>query len=219
MRFLFGDCVLDDSSRELTVAGEVRHLAPKGFELLLCLVRERPRAVSKRELHERLWPDTFVSDVSLAKIVSEVRREIGRSIDGHERIRTVHRFGYAFAGEATEDRTHVRGAGVHERAGVVHWLSWPDRTARLLEGENVVGRDPDSTVWLDSPRVSRRHARIVVNGGLATLEDLGSRNGTWLGEAQLSEPSRLNSGDRIQIGPFALVYRANDAAAPTEDNT
>ena len=216
MRIRFADCVLDASSRELTVKGQLRHLSPKGFELLLYLLHERPRAISKRELHERLWPDTFVSDVSLAKIVSELRRVVGTG-GGANWLRTVHRFGYAFAADAVQDGTLERAAAAPDRQlPVVHWLNWSNRTARLFEGENVVGRDPEATVWLDSPKVSRRHARIVVDGRAARVEDLGSRNGTGLDQNQLVAPAALNSGDRIRIGPFVLVYSANDVTAPTE---
>jgi pSer/pThr/pTyr-binding forkhead associated (FHA) protein len=57
---------------------------------------------------------------------------------------------------------------------VGYWLVTPSRQIPLFAGENIVGRDPKARVWLDSPSVSRQHARILVDGDRATLEDLGS---------------------------------------------
>ena len=105
MRFRFGDCTLDEESRELQRAGEKVHLTPKAFQLLTILLQERPRAVSKSELQNRLWPTTFVSESNLPTLVREVREGIGDSARGGQHLRTIHRFGYSFAGSATELRT------------------------------------------------------------------------------------------------------------------
>ena len=103
MRIRFGECVLDSETRELSVSGKTVHMTPKAFELLELLIESRPRALSKTEIHERLWRDTFVSDGTLTSLLAEVRSAIG---DTESRtIRTVHRFGYAFSGSAeTGDR-------------------------------------------------------------------------------------------------------------------
>ena len=61
MRISFGAFTLDLQSRQLTSAGREIHLEPKAFELLSALVLERPKALSKADLQERLWPGTFVS--------------------------------------------------------------------------------------------------------------------------------------------------------------
>ncbi len=83
-------------------------------------------------------------------------------------------------------------------AGLVRAVALPDR------GEIVIGRDPASGLPLDHERVSRRHARLVVDGGW-TVEDLGSRNGTQLRGASLSGPAELLPGEPFTIGPFAAV--------------
>ena len=62
----FGPFTLDERARQLCRGVEPIHLSPKAFELLALLVRRRPNAISKTEAHERLWRDTFVSDVNLA---------------------------------------------------------------------------------------------------------------------------------------------------------
>jgi pSer/pThr/pTyr-binding forkhead associated (FHA) protein len=72
----------------------------------------------------------------------------------------------------------------------------------------VLGRDPDLRLFLDAPGVSRRHAVIKVAGEQATIEDLGSKNGTFVAEQQLTSPRLLADGDVIKIGSVALTLAA-----------
>ena len=55
----------------------------------------------------------------------------------------------------------------------------------LDEGEYVLGRDPNVEIYLDAPKVSRRHARITIAAARATIEDLGSKNGTFVGDQRV----------------------------------
>ena len=80
---------------------------------------------------------------------------------------------------------------------------------------DVLGRDPDLSVTLESPSISRRHARVRVAGGVATLEDLGSKNGTFLRGQKLQAPSELSDGDVIAVGPMVLKFRAARATVST----
>src|SRR5690242_14452929 len=98
----FGEFRLDVAARQLFRRDEEIHLTPKAFELLRFLVEQRPRAVSKSELQEKLWPDTFVSEANLSVLVAEIRAALGDPARQPETIRTVHGYGYAFAGNATE---------------------------------------------------------------------------------------------------------------------
>ena len=82
------------------------------------------------------------------------------------------------------------------------------REVQLLEGENVIGRDPDAALWIDHPSVSRRHARIIVAESQATIEDLRSKKGTFLEGKQISRPMSLSDGDQVRIGPETMVFRA-----------
>jgi pSer/pThr/pTyr-binding forkhead associated (FHA) protein len=79
----------------------------------------------------------------------------------------------------------------------------------LTDGENVIGRDPSCHVWLDAPRVSRRHARIVIDAadGSVFLSDLGSTNGTFLGRSRVEQRVALTDGDDIRMGTVALKFR------------
>jgi pSer/pThr/pTyr-binding forkhead associated (FHA) protein len=85
----------------------------------------------------------------------------------------------------------------------------------LIEGANVVGRAPDATIQLDSPGVSRHHARILVSGVEATLEDVSSKNGTYLDGTRITSPVRLSDGSQIRIGTVLLTFRVTTPTAPT----
>ena len=100
VRLRFGDWVFDGESRELRGPEGAVHLSPKAFELLGVLLESRPRALSKAELHDRLWANTFVSDSNLASLVKEIRRALGDPVRRPAFLRTVHGFGYSFCGEA-----------------------------------------------------------------------------------------------------------------------
>jgi DNA-binding winged helix-turn-helix (wHTH) protein len=210
VRFRFGDVIVDADSRQVLRAGEAVHVSPKAFDLLVTLVRERPRALSKADLHARLWPKTFVSDTSLAMLVAEVRAALGEDARGPGAVRTVHRHGYAFQAEARE----LPAAGPGEHAAPAADGSAPPcclvgatRQFPLLRGDNIVGREPGSRVWLDVPGVSRRHARITLDVDRTTLEDLGSKNGTWVGDARVAAPVLLADGDHLKFGAVVVTFR------------
>jgi TolB-like protein/DNA-binding winged helix-turn-helix (wHTH) protein/Tfp pilus assembly protein PilF len=96
MQISFGEFTLDLASRELRRGVEPVRLSPKAFQLLEILVTNRPKALSKAELQDRLWPRTFVVEKNLANLVSEIRQALGDSPSAAGFIRTVPRFGYAF---------------------------------------------------------------------------------------------------------------------------
>jgi DNA-binding winged helix-turn-helix (wHTH) protein len=212
VRVQFGDCTLDSDTRELSRGGEPVHLEPKSYRLLELLLAARPKALSKRDLQEVLWPKTYVSERSLARLVADLRSAIGDRADEPRFIRTVHGFGYAFSGEvsAADRRAQARRSDFHCR------LSWGDREIALTEGENVIGRDPDVAVWIDLNSVSRHHARVLVTDGAAHLEDLGSKNGTVLNGVRITSAVPLANRDRIKIGAASLVFRCSRRSGTTE---
>ena len=103
MRARFGPFVLDSASRQLLREGRGVPLSPKAFDLLILLVENRPRALTKGELHERLWPDTFVVDANLSNLVAELREALEDNAREPRFVRTVHRYGYAFAAEVDDE--------------------------------------------------------------------------------------------------------------------
>jgi DNA-binding winged helix-turn-helix (wHTH) protein len=217
MRYLFGECTVDLDTRELARGGESVHVEPKAFKLLEVLLAARPKALSKDELQDHLWPKTFVSERSLARLVEVLRVCLGDSAKQPRYIRTVHGFGYAFSADASEVAPAAprprRGSRFHCR------VSWGDREVALSDGENVLGRDPSVAFWIDLNSVSRRHARIVVEAGAATIHDMGSRNGTYVNGTRIEKPTPLASGDKIKIGSASLVFRAFRGLGTTQSET
>ena len=202
----FGDCSLDFDTREVTRGAKSVHLEPKAYRLLELLLTGRPKALSKDELQDELWPKTFVSEKSLARLVEVLRSSLGDSAKESTLIRTVHGFGYAFHGEVTP--WTASGAPASADALGFHCrIAWGDREIALTPGENVLGRDPSAAVCIDLSSVSRRHARISVGAAEAMIEDLGSHNGTYVGGERLSKARRLANGDKIKIGAASLVFR------------
>jgi len=90
------------------------------------------------------------------------------------------------------------------------WLAWNDRTFALSAGDNVIGRNPECAVWVDAAGVSRRHARVTLDteSGAATIDDLGSTNGTFVNETKVEAEAALRDGDLVHLGPVALTFRA-----------
>jgi DNA-binding winged helix-turn-helix (wHTH) protein len=208
MRLAFRDCVVDTDTRELLRDGGPVRLPPKAWELLACLLRDRPRALGRGALHDELWPRTFVSESSLANLVSGLRRAIGDDDETRPLIRTVHGFGYAFAGD-------VLAMG-EQRAPETSWrLLLADREVALRPGENLLGRTPEAVAWVDDEGVSRRHARIVVGEEGATLEDLGSKNGTIRNGERVTGRVALEDGDELRLGPVRIGVRVLGIAAST----
>ncbi len=202
----FGECTFDAVRREVRRGAGAVPLSPRAFELLGLLVASRPRALSKVQLLDALWPDAFVTEASLSALVSEIRRAIGDDAREPRYLRTVHGFGYAFSD----------GAARTADEDSVFRLVWGLYEVPLGEGENLLGRDPCATIAIEDATVSRQHARIVIHAGRAALEDLGSKNGTWLGGMRIASSESLADGDEIRVGPAAMTFRCFPSGRSTE---
>lgn len=215
MRVAFGRFTFDSETRELLDAGARVHLSPKAFGLLELLLARRPTVVSKREIHDHVWQDTFVSEASLSVVIAEIRQVLGDDSKQASFIRTVHRVGYAFSGPA-QTLAATRTAAQAEEP--LCWLVRNDRSFPLAAGPNIVGRDPRCTVWVDASGVSRRHARLDVGPEATTIVDLESSNGTFVRGERVGEPRQLVDGDVIELGAATLTFRAwsDEQAAGTE---
>jgi DNA-binding winged helix-turn-helix (wHTH) protein len=212
MRVSFGDCVLDLERRQLVRNDRDVHLTPKAFDLLALLVAERPRAVAKTKIHDRLWPGTFVTESNLTTLVTELRKALGDNARSPRYVKTVHRFGYAFCGSATdlsERPPAIRRRGRH------FTLEWADGQVALHDGENVIGREEDAAAWIESASVSRRHARILISEGKATLEDLGSKNGTFYRGQRITSAVVLANDESIVVGLVPMRFRFSEAVPST----
>lgn len=204
MRVRFGDFVLDTDRRELLRGSEALHLAPKAFQLLESLVEHRPKAVSQTELQDLLWPNTFVDKSSLHNLIYQIRDVLDDK--DQEIIRTAYGFGFSFGAPAVDDRPRA-----------ARWqIVIGDTEFDLHEGENIVGRERDAIVSIEAPSMSRHHARIIVSADGVSIEDLGSKNGTWVKGRRIHAIDHLDDGDKVLFGTIAATLRAVQPAASTE---
>jgi DNA-binding winged helix-turn-helix (wHTH) protein len=201
----FGRFVLDLETRELREEGETVALSPKAYQLLEVLVANRPKALAKSALLEQLWPGTFVVEKNLVNLVAEIRAALGDDATHPRFVRTAHRFGYAFRDPTSEPGARRQQSG---RQNARFRLAWAGGRVGLSDGEYVLGRDPDLELFLDARDVSRRHARITISADEATIEDLDSKNGTFVTDRRLDAAARLGDGDSIRIGSVLLTFTA-----------
>jgi DNA-binding winged helix-turn-helix (wHTH) protein len=187
MRARIADFLFDAAARTLTRGGVAVALTPKAFALLEALVDVHPAAASKDVLYTRLWPDVIVEPGNLHNLVSELRAALGASS-----IRTVQRFGYALAAPL-------------QREAAARFLLAGAVDLPLHDGETIVGRETTG-----APDVSRRHARLIVDGSRVTVEDLGSKNGTFINGTSIGSITPLAVGDEVVFGRARFVFRSID---------
>ena len=117
----FEEFTLDAAERRLTREAQIVPLAPKAFDVLLALVRNSGRLVTKHELLERIWPDSYVEEGILAVHISGLRKALGSGDGGNGHIETVSRSGYRFTSVVTrqngEPKTPARLPRVYELFG------------------------------------------------------------------------------------------------------
>jgi DNA-binding winged helix-turn-helix (wHTH) protein len=204
----FDEFLFDGEARTLERDGKRVALSPKAFDLLQFLLAQYPRALDKSEIHDHLWPDTVVSHASLPQVVKELRRVLGDSSREPRFIRNVYAFGYAFCGRPRRRNSATgKPLWILTRGHLLHAL--PD-------GIHLIGRDESCDVVIPSTTASRRHARIEVEGDQVTLVDLGSKNGTSIGDAKLQGSRQLHAGDDIFIGTVKLTLRPASYHTKTE---
>jgi DNA-binding winged helix-turn-helix (wHTH) protein len=208
VRVRFGEFTFDDGARALSRGDCPVAVSPKVFDLLGALLAARPRALSRAELTDLLWPTTSVGYTSLASVATELRRVLGEDRHQPRFVRTVHGFGYAFCGTAEDV-----GSTLPVRSG---WaLVLLGREILLMQGENVIGRDEECSVQIDRPTISRRHARVLVQGDNAVVEDLGSKNGTLVNGRTAEGGVDLHEGDEVSLGQVSVTFRAFSGAVST----
>lgn len=203
MRFTFGEVTIDCGRRQLLRAGEEQHLSAKAFALLELLLQRRPNAVKREEIFEHIWPNTFVAPSNVASLAQEIRDALADDARRPRFLRTIFGYGYAFI--ADEEQPGANTSTMRLVIGTTH--------LELPEGETILGRRV-APLAADHG-ISRDHARVVVRGDRGTIEDLGSKNGTFVGGRQIDAPTELVDGDEITIGGARLVFRSSIASDST----
>lgn len=204
--YAFDGFVLDVAAGELRENGTAVELRPKLFSLLVHLVENWGRVITKQELLEDVWPGVIVSDGVLSRSIAALREVLRDDAREPHVIETISGSGYKFvepvtvleASDAPPERRTSDFILIHE-----------GRVAPLLLGENILGRIPECDLQIVATSVSRRHARIEVSAAGAILEDLGSLNGTFVGDRRVDAPTALHEGDEIRIGRERLRFIGN----------
>ncbi len=153
MQYGFGDCVLDPDRRELSRGSEAIAVGPQVFDLLLYLVQNRERVVSKDELLDAVWGGRIVSESTLTSHINAVRKAIGDSGQEQRLIRTVARKGFRFVGDVREtpssDGSDSVKPGPPNRGDSAQALALPDKPSiAVLPFLNLSG-DPEQEYFAD----------------------------------------------------------------------
>lgn len=201
MRLSFGDVTIDCERRQITRLGAEVHVSGKAFALLELLLQRRPDAVKRAEIFDHVWPGTFVSPSNVATIAQEIRDALGDDARRPRFIRTIFGYGYAFIGD--------------EQDGVPlpMCLFAGNTQIDLQQRETILGRR--IPVLAGDPAISRDHARILVEGHRVSIEDLGSKNGTFVGGRRIDGRTELIDGDVVAIGSASLILRTVTHAEST----
>jgi DNA-binding winged helix-turn-helix (wHTH) protein len=222
-QFVFARLVLDTGARLLLRKGRPVSLSTKAVEVLIQLVAHRPRAVRKEELLSAVWPNRFIEENHLSHLVTELRAALGVTL-GRRAIRTVHGVGFAFALPA--EARLAPAAPQSECLWLLSWVAgsrpsrsgdadvWSGGTIDLALGTYTIGRATDCTPMLTSRTVSSRHARLHVERHALSVEDLGSKNGTYLDGRQITARAKVAEGSVLTVGAVDLRFRR-----PTADAT
>jgi len=149
LQFSFSDQILDVDRRELRRSGELIALEPQVFDLLVYLVENRDRVVSKDDLLEAVWGGRIVSESAMTSRITAVRKAVGDSGKAQRLIRTVPRKGMRFVGVVREEQKpaasiDARPAATENPPGPL--LSLPDKPSiAVLPFANLNG-DPEQSI-------------------------------------------------------------------------
>ena len=183
------------------------------MDVLVHLAIASGKLASKRDLIDAVWRTEFVSDHALTQVVAELRAALGDNARNPSFIENIPRRGYRLV----VDVTPVAATVPPVREGSLPFkLRGADGDTPLSQGPNVVGRTGDADICIDRTEVSRCHARILIAGTTATIEDLGSKNGTYLNGERLQQPTLLTNGDEIWIGRSVARFRFLVEGEPTQ---
>ena len=195
-------CEIDCDRRRILRHGAEQRLPRKAFDLLLVLLDQRPKVVTKDVLIKRVWADAFVADANLAILIGDVRAALGDDAKEPRMIKTHHRVGYSFTADVTEV-----AAASHDRGQPAFILEATRRRILLFEGAVTLGRDGGCGIVINDPSISREHAVLTVTDGQLTVADRASKNGTRVDDQRIGDETPVRPGQRIRFGSIELIVR------------
>jgi DNA-binding winged helix-turn-helix (wHTH) protein len=211
--FRLGEWLVQPALGRICRGDQVTSLRPRLMDLLVLLARSQGQVVSKQQILDTLWVRGFVSDSLLTRCMAELRSILGDDAREPTFIETIPKRGYrvvapcSFATSGEEPSSTARESCLRLII---------QREVVLVDGESLIGRGEDCLIRLDSRNVSRHHARLVVSGDRVAVEDLGSKNGTWLNGRRIEGTHELEDGDELAIGQSKLVFSVRGPAAAGE---
>jgi len=202
--FRLGTWLVEPKLNRISDQDTTLHLEHKVMQLLVYLATRVGEVLSRFEILDAVWRTRFVADNTLTHAVAEIRSAVGDDPRRPTYLQTIPKRGYRLIAPVSclePVRTAPAEVLPHFR------LVGSEGEVALRPGANLIGREPGLAISIASVKVSRRHARIVVEAGRAVLEDLESKNGTYLRGERLAAPAELRHGDEIRIGHHAAVLR------------
>jgi TolB-like protein len=209
VQFLFADCVLDPDRRELTRATHTVAIGPQVFDLLLYLLENRDRVVSKDHLLDAVWAGRIVSESTLTSHINAVRKAIGDNGEEQQLLRTVPRKGFRFVGDVTE-AAGADSSSKDASAGLSRpSLALPSKPSiAVLPFQNLSG-DPEQAYFADGvveeiiTALSRvrwlfviaRNSSFTYQGRSVDVKQVGEE----LGVGYVLEGSVRKAADRVRI--------------------
>jgi TolB-like protein len=215
LNFRFADFEIDVARHELRRAGMTIHVEPQVFDLLVHLIRNRDRIVSKDELFDAIWQGRIVSEATLSSRVSAARRALGDSRNNQSLIRTLHKRGFRFVGEVDEDTNAPRVVTTENRPlpdGAI------DAAAKFVPAEAQPRVSPIAVLpsWNAGGDPDRQHVTDDLTGTTTSqltpsdrASDGTGRNGLLRGAqgtgAQSQEKRAASHGRPIRRNMFAAA--------------
>ena len=227
-RFRFGEFEVDLAAYALRRGSDRIKLEKIPMEVLILLVERAGALVGRTQIQSALWGrDVFVEhDSAINTAVRKVRHALGDDAEKPRFVETVVGKGYRFIApvERLQPESPVRRNQIEatapssdQRRSFPRYCVTRDRQEFILDaGDNLLGRDVNARVYVDHPSVSRRHARISIGPARAILEDLRSRNGTFVDGQRVDVPTEIRHAAIIGLGSITLTFVVLSGPASTK---
>jgi DNA-binding winged helix-turn-helix (wHTH) protein len=214
--FHLGDWLVEPTLDRITRDGREVRLRPRAMDVLTALAVASGKLVTKRDLIDEVWRTEFVGDHALTQVIAELRAALGDDARNPAFIENIPRRGYRLVADVIP----VAVSSISPNGATMPFKLVTEKgSLSLSQGSTVIGRTDEAEICIDKTEVSRCHAMITVQGTTAIIEDLGSKNGTFVNGHQVAGPTPLTNGDEIWIGRSVARMRFLIEGEPTKTET